>query len=85
MAGPTFAAMRLQAGLRRASSARRGYQQTARLRQRPIEGAADRQAVVYFYSTDRKGEHPRAFLEGFNGVLQADGFTGFNAMYEPDP
>ena len=51
---------------------------------RPYQGS-DPPAVVYFYSTDRKGDHPRAFLEGFNGVLQADGFTGFNAMYEPDP
>jgi hypothetical protein len=51
---------------------------------RPYQGS-DPPAVVYFYSQDRKGDHPRAFLEGFNGVLQADGFTGFNAMYEPDP
>jgi transposase len=51
---------------------------------RPYQGS-DPPAVIYFYSQDRKGEHPRAFLEGFNGVLQADGFTGFNAMYEPDP
>ena len=51
---------------------------------RPYQGS-DPPTVVYFYSQDRKGDHPRAFLEGFNGVLQADGFTGFNAMYEPDP
>ena len=51
---------------------------------RPYQGS-DPPAVVYFYSQDRKGDHPRAFLEGFNGILQADGFTGFNAMYEPDP
>ena len=51
----------------------------------PICQGSDLPAVVDFYSTDRKGDHPRAFLEGFNGVLQADGFTGFNAMYEPDP
>jgi hypothetical protein len=41
--------------------------------------------VAYFYSPDRKGEHPRAFMKDFEGVLQADGFTGFNAMYKPDP
>ena len=78
---------------------------------RPYQGS-DPPAVVYFYSTDRKGEHPRlqphrgegrarhagsselrscrpghprAFMEGFSGVLQADGLTGFNAMYKPDP
>ena len=51
---------------------------------RPYQGP-DPPAVVYFYSPDRKGEHPRAFMKGFSGVLQADGFTGFNAMYQPDP
>ena len=51
---------------------------------RPYQGA-DPPAVVYFYSPDRKGVHPRMFMKGFNGVLQADGFSGFNAMYKPDP
>ena len=51
---------------------------------RPYQGA-DPPAVVYFYSPDRKGEHPRAFMKDFNGVLQADGFSGFNALYKPDP
>ncbi len=51
---------------------------------RPYQGS-DPPVVAYFYSPDRKGEHPRAFMKGFEGVLQADGFTGFNAMYKPDP
>ena len=51
---------------------------------RPYQGS-DPPAVVYFYSPDRKGDHPRSFMKGFEGVLQADGFTGFNAMYKPDP
>jgi transposase len=51
---------------------------------RPYQGS-DPPAIVYFYSPDRKGEHPRAFMKGFSGVLQADGFSGFNAMYKPDP
>ncbi|MGH1483821.1 MAG: IS66 family transposase [Geminicoccales bacterium] len=51
---------------------------------RPYQGS-DPPAVVYFYSPDRKGVHPRMFMKGFNGVLQADGFSGFNAMYKPDP
>jgi transposase len=51
---------------------------------RPYQGS-DPPAVVYFYSPDRKGEHPRAFMKGFCGVLQADGFSGFNAMYKPNP
>jgi hypothetical protein len=51
---------------------------------RPYQGS-DPPAMVYFYSPDRKGEHPRAFMKDFSGVLQADGFSGFNAMYKPDP
>jgi transposase len=51
---------------------------------RPYQGS-DPPVVAYFYSPDRKGEHPRAFMKDFEGVLQADGFTGFNAMYKPDP
>jgi transposase len=38
-------------------------------------------AVWYRYSPDRKGEHPRAHLKGFQGILQADGYSGFGALY----
>ncbi len=38
--------------------------------------------AVYFYSPDRKGEHPRGHLKGFTGVLHADGYAGFNAIFE---
>jgi hypothetical protein len=38
-------------------------------------------AVWFGYSPDRKGEHPVAHLKGFSGTLQADGYTGFNALY----
>ena len=40
-------------------------------------------AVAYFYSSDRKGEHPQADLKGFRGVLHADGYAGFRHLYEP--
>jgi hypothetical protein len=39
-------------------------------------------AVVYRYSPDRRGEHPRAHLAGFRGCLQADGYSGFGPLYE---
>ena len=39
-------------------------------------------AVWLAYSPDRKGEHPQAHLANFNGVLQADAYAGFNAVYE---
>ena len=39
-------------------------------------------AVFYRYSPDRRGEHPRAHLAGFTGVLHADGYAGFEGLYE---
>jgi transposase len=39
-------------------------------------------AVAYFYSPDRKGEHPREHLKDFRGVLHADGYAGFRELYE---
>ena len=39
-------------------------------------------AVRYRYTPDRRGEHPRAHLAGFRGILQADGYAGFNGLYE---
>jgi hypothetical protein len=39
-------------------------------------------AVVYRYSPDRKGEHPRAHLASFHGFLQADGYAGFAPLYQ---
>ncbi len=38
-------------------------------------------AVLFRYSPDRKGQHPQTHLKGFCGVLQADAFAGFNALY----
>jgi transposase len=40
-------------------------------------------AAVYYYSPDRKGEHPVAHLDRFSGHLHADGYAGFNALYTP--
>jgi transposase len=39
-------------------------------------------AVCYFYSPDRKGDHPRAHLKAFRGILHADGYAGFKELYE---
>jgi transposase len=39
-------------------------------------------AVWYSYSPDRKGEHPKAHLSHFTGTLQADGYAGFDQIYE---
>lgn len=43
-------------------------------------------AAWFVYSPDRKGEHPRRHLRHFQGVLQADGYAGFDKLYnEADP
>lgn len=39
-------------------------------------------AVWFAYSPDRKGEHPEQHLRDFRGTLQADGYAGFNRVYE---
>jgi transposase len=39
-------------------------------------------AVWFAYSPDRKGDHPQQHLSGFTGTLQADGYAGFNRLYE---
>jgi len=46
---------------------------------RPWAGHAP-PAAVYFYSPDRKGERPAAHLEHFKGVLQVDGYAGFERL-----
>jgi transposase len=44
-------------------------------------GDATPPAVWFRYCPDRKGEHPRTHLASFAGVLQADGYAGFNDLY----
>jgi transposase len=48
--------------------------------ERPCAGGAA-PAVAYFYSPDRKGEHPAAHLKDFRGVLHADGYSGFDRLF----
>ena len=45
-------------------------------------GGADPPAAVYFYSPDRGGAHPEQHLADYAGILQADAYGGFNALYE---
>lgn len=49
---------------------------------RPWSGS-DPPAAAYYFSPDRKGEHPRRHLAGFAGILQADAYAGFRKLYEP--
>ena len=38
-------------------------------------------AVWFAYSPNRRGEHPQLHLKSFKGVLQADAYGGFDALY----
>ena len=38
-------------------------------------------AVCYFYSPDRKGERPAEHLKGFDGILHADAYAGYDQLY----
>jgi transposase len=46
---------------------------------RPWAGP-DPPAAVFFYSPDRKALRPAAHLENFKGVLQVDGYAGFETL-----
>jgi len=39
-------------------------------------------AVWFQYSADRKGEHPARHLKNYSGILQADAYSGYNAIYK---
>ena len=45
-------------------------------------GGVDPPAVFYVYSPDRRGIHPETFLAAWSGIMQADAYTGFKALYE---
>lgn len=48
---------------------------------KPFNGPAP-PAAVFYYSPDRKGEHPQAHLATYNGILQADAYGGYGQLYE---
>jgi len=50
---------------------------------RPFGGQAP-PAAMFYYSRDRAGEHPQAHLAGYAGLFQADAFSGYTRLYEPD-
>ena len=49
---------------------------------RPFGGRAP-PAALYYASRDRRHEHPARHLHGFNGILQADAYSGYNELYDP--
>ncbi len=37
--------------------------------------------VVFAYAPDRKGSHPQTFLGNWQGILQTDDYSGYDALY----
>jgi transposase len=46
-------------------------------------GGKDPPAAMFYYSRDRKGEHPQSHLAQYAGLFQADAFDGYRALYLP--
>ena len=47
---------------------------------RPFGGTSP-PAAMFYYSRDRKGEHPQTHLAGYAGLFQADAFDGYRQLY----
>jgi transposase len=47
-------------------------------------GGPDPPATVFYYSRDRRGEHPQGHLARWSGVLQADAYGGYGDLYRAD-
>ena len=45
-------------------------------------GGRDPPAAVFYYSADRRGEHPQRHLANYKGILQADAYGGYNELFE---
>lgn len=43
-------------------------------------GGTDPPAAIYFYSPDRRAERPAGHLDRFKGILQVDGYAGFEQL-----
>jgi transposase len=43
-------------------------------------GGEDPPGVIYFYADGRGGIHAEKFLAGFKGILQVDGYAGYNRL-----
>lgn len=43
-------------------------------------GGEDPPGIVYFYAPGRAGENAEVFLSGFDGILQVDGYQGYNRL-----
>ncbi|GAB6052031.1 IS66 family transposase [Magnetospira thiophila] len=46
-------------------------------------GGDDPPGVVFTYAPGRGGKHAEDILDGFGGILQVDGYTGYNRLIKP--
>ncbi len=46
-------------------------------------GGDDPPGAVFFYASDRKGKNAETFLRGFDGILQLDGYQGYDRLTRP--
>jgi hypothetical protein len=50
---------------------------------RPFGGPAP-PAAMFYYSRDRKGDHPQTHLAAYAGLFQADAYGGYGKLYAPE-
>src|ERR1700730_8062958 len=50
---------------------------------RPWGGPAP-PAVAYVFAEDRKGQRAKELFKGFSGILQVDGYAGYNHLIDPN-
>lgn len=55
--------------------------ETGKVRLWPYVGDDEHPHVVFDYTTSRKRDGPAEFLKGFTGYLQADAYTGYDAIF----
>ena len=48
----------------------------------PRRTALEQPGAWYKFNTDREGKHPTNHLDQFKGWIHADGYTGFNALFD---
>ena len=85
--GHTFAAERLHGDDTTVPVRAKGKTITGRLwnyvrDDRPF-GGNDPPSVIFHYSRDRRGDHPKRHLAQWSGILQADAYAGYNELYAP--
>lgn len=86
--GHTFAAERLHGDDTTVPVRAKGKTITGRLwnyvrDDRPF-GGNDPPSVIFHYSRDRRGDHPKRHLAQWSGILQADAYAGYNELYAPN-